>query len=658
MKPPVSSIKINMGKKSQQKSIIISDPQKMSKTTPRRSVKEPLKKLWIRIILVVAVLIMYGNSISYDFTIDDNIFYVHHSSVQKGLSGIDEMFKYGSLEKYNGMTGVQPYRPITLVSFAIQKQLFDNDPGKAHLVNIFLYCLLVLVLFNLLLKLLPGANPLICGIITLVFAVHPIHTEVVASVKSQDELLSGLFVLLALSYAVSLIKEDKYSWKFGILSVLFYTLALFSKEGAFAMILIFPLAFWLLLSQSIKRSLLYSLPYLGVAALFLLARNAVLSGQVQNYHNTVLENVLFNAKGLGQMTATKMEILFHYLRLGLVPWPLSWDYSYNQVPLVDWSSFTPWISVILYLAMFSFAVLKIKKLPVISFGIFFYLIMLAPTANLLFLNGSTLSERFLFLPSLGLILALVYGLGMLLKSNLDEYPVVKMNKLNPILGVIIAIFIILTIIRSNDWHNNLSIYRSGVENAPKSSRTNSALGNEYRKQAEKEADPMQRNIYLTDAIKYSKISLDILPSNRDALYNLGVTYGEMGDSTNAIAAYKNTLWYYPDHRSALNNLGTFYVGKNQFDSAYAYLKRCFDVDSTVPKSSQNLAIYYFKVGKYDQAIQFASNAIRLDKYTLISYDIMSQAYKALGNVNEAARYKALYGQMAADAPEAPKNGEN
>jgi hypothetical protein len=92
------------------------------KTTTSTQSKTISKGL-IRIVLIVVVLILYGNSINYDFTIDDNIFYTKHTSVQKGISGIGEIFTHGSLEKYNGMQGVQPYRPVTLTSFAIQKQL-------------------------------------------------------------------------------------------------------------------------------------------------------------------------------------------------------------------------------------------------------------------------------------------------------------------------------------------------------------------------------------------------------------------------------------------------------------------------------------------------------------------------------------------------------
>ena len=95
-----------MGKKSQQKKITKAAPQTQPKAAAQqRTVRKPAKTLWIRIILIASVLIMYGNSVNYDFTVDDNIFYLHHSSVQKGVSGIGEMFTHGSLE-------LEIYKPV------------------------------------------------------------------------------------------------------------------------------------------------------------------------------------------------------------------------------------------------------------------------------------------------------------------------------------------------------------------------------------------------------------------------------------------------------------------------------------------------------------------------------------------------------------------
>ena len=76
---------------------------------------------WIKALLVLFVFVLYGRTVNYEFTLDDDLFYLKHSSVQKGLGGFSEFFSYGSLNKFDGTEGIQPYRPITLLYFGIQK---------------------------------------------------------------------------------------------------------------------------------------------------------------------------------------------------------------------------------------------------------------------------------------------------------------------------------------------------------------------------------------------------------------------------------------------------------------------------------------------------------------------------------------------------------
>ena len=102
--------------------------------------------LLLKVFLVAAVFLLYGKTANYEFTLDDDLFYLKHSSVQKGLDGFSEFFSYGSLNKFDGTTGVQPYRPITLLYFGLQKQYFDNSTTAAHFFNVLLYALVVLVL--------------------------------------------------------------------------------------------------------------------------------------------------------------------------------------------------------------------------------------------------------------------------------------------------------------------------------------------------------------------------------------------------------------------------------------------------------------------------------------------------------------------------------
>lgn len=117
----------------------------------------------------------------------------------------------------------------------------------------------------------------------------------------------------------------------------------------------------------------------------------------------ILDNTLYAAKGWGEIYATRMEIMFHYLKLLFVPWPLSWDYSFSQLPVMNWSYALPWISLFAHLTLLVLAVLYFRKLPALSFFILFYFVTMAPTNNFFFNNGATIAERFLFTPSLAFV---------------------------------------------------------------------------------------------------------------------------------------------------------------------------------------------------------------------------------------------------------------
>ena len=166
-------------------------PVQQTKETIKSIAKE--NNIWFYLLFAVIILLIYGNTINYEFTLDDDLFFVKHKSVQKGFDGIGEIFSLGSLNQFDGTTGTQPYRPMTLLFFTFQRVYFDNSPTTAHLMNVLLYILVSFVLFKLLRRLFPEWHRIFAVLITILYIVHPIHTEVVSSVKSVDELLAALF---------------------------------------------------------------------------------------------------------------------------------------------------------------------------------------------------------------------------------------------------------------------------------------------------------------------------------------------------------------------------------------------------------------------------------------------------------------------------------
>jgi len=179
--------------------------------------------------------LLYSNTIKHDYVLDDNIVTRGNKFVEKGFGGIKDIFTHGYLYGFNGQND-QSYRPLVLTNFAIEKALFNNkldNPGAHHFFNVFWYGIASVMLFLFLLQLFRGESRWLALIITLLFVAHPIHTEVVANIKSRDEILSFFFLTASLYYLLKYARSSK-GLELG-LSLLCYCFCVLSKDSGLAM---------------------------------------------------------------------------------------------------------------------------------------------------------------------------------------------------------------------------------------------------------------------------------------------------------------------------------------------------------------------------------------------------------------------------------------
>jgi tetratricopeptide (TPR) repeat protein len=592
----------------------------------------------IRIFLAVLVLILYGQSINFEFTLDDDLFYLKHSSVQQGISGFQEFFSYGSLNKFDGTEGLQPYRPITLFVFAIQKTLFDNSPVMAHLMNVLLYILCIHILFSLIKKLFPTLNTYLICLVCILFATHPIHTEVVASVKSMDELLAAIFAFLSWKFLLPKDENTKLKPIDFAVGLFLFMLALLSKESAIAFLVIIPLANYMLMKKELKSTLYLFVSMAIVAGIFLLIRHQVLGSSTSAISDSQeLENVLNATKSFGENTATKAVILFYYIKLLFVPWPLNWDYSFNQIPVANWGSLMSWLGLIIYAGLFVFAILKFKKHPILSFSIFFFFITSSPTNNLFITNGATVGERFLFVPSFGFALGIVFLLNYLLNIDIQEFSGKFKNIFIGIFAILLIAFSGLTMARVGDWKNNLSLFEKGVENAPNSSRTQYSLATEYLNRGEQLTDTAERNELLRKSLFHFTKSLEIYPKNKLSHYNSSKCHAFLGDTISAMIHYRKAIELDKKYIMPYNNLGVIFHARNEFDSAQYYYEKVLEIAPNEKTPVKNLGDLFLMKGIFLNNNGFPDAAIASYK--------KSMTYQSTNNVlifnNMASIYSSL-----------------
>lgn len=185
--------------------------------------------------------VLFGQSINNDFNIDDDYVYENHELVQKGIEGIPEIFmsRYNTRdEQYFG------YRPLTIAIYAIEYQIFGNNPHTAHFFNILYYsicCSLLFYFLNLLLKDKYRDNYLwISFLISLIFATHAIHTEVVLSLKNREEIISLILGLASSIWALKYFTTKKLLWLLPAIAAL--ALSFLAKESSVVFVILIPLS--------------------------------------------------------------------------------------------------------------------------------------------------------------------------------------------------------------------------------------------------------------------------------------------------------------------------------------------------------------------------------------------------------------------------------
>lgn len=207
--------------------------------------------------------LLYLNSIPNQYNLDDELVTRNHPLTSRGISAIPDIFTSPYYKDDQGYS--YGYRPVALASFAIEHSLFGETPHMSHAINVLLYAILVVVLFFCLTQLLQGHNFVLPFVAAVLFACHPLHTEVVCSIKNRDEILALLFGLLALFAAIKHINKKQIG--FFVLSVVSFALAVFSKQSILSFAVLIPVALMLFKNAGLGECAKYSLLFGFISAL-------------------------------------------------------------------------------------------------------------------------------------------------------------------------------------------------------------------------------------------------------------------------------------------------------------------------------------------------------------------------------------------------------
>ena len=587
--------------------------------------------------------LIYANTFTHDYALDDAIVITDNQFTQKGMAGLNGIFSYDTFygffkeEGKSKLVAGGRYRPLSLATFALEISIFGASPLVSHLVNALLFALcsflVYFVLKEILQKVPEGA--VISLFTAFLFAAHPIHTEAVANIKGRDEILAFLGSIMALYWAFVAFKSKKSIWHLPGFICLF--LGLLSKESAITFLAIIPLSIYYFggKSVSLKNIALHTIPYIGATLLFLILRNAVLGsdfggGSFELMNNPYLkwQNGIYVPFNIAEKAATIAYTLGLYIWLLFFPFHLTHDYYPRHIPIITFDNFGAIISVVIYLTMIFYALKGLKSKSILSFGLSIYLINLSLVSNILFPIGTNMAERLLFAPSFGYTLIV----GFLL-SNIKSQPLK-----NTLAISIIALYAALTWLRNPVWKDNYTLFTTDAKNSAESAKVRNAAGGELLAQALK-VDSLTAFRYRNEAVGHLQKAVTIHPTYKNAWLLLGNAFYYLNNFDQAITSFKQALVIDPEYADASKNMGLAYrdggriAGESFGDlpKATAYLKQAVSLLPDDYEAHRLAGIAFGFNGNKLEAISYFQRAAQLKPDLSDAWFNLGTAYYQAGD---------------------------
>ena len=498
-----------------------------------------------RLIITALAILCYANTLTLHYALDDRMVILESKyTIKGGWESVKAIFSEDTFTGYFGsdhaIVAGGRYRPMSQLTYMIEFQLFGKDvkekignlddyynlhnaknedyfyktplPFVNHLMNLLYFILLCLLLYEVLDKIFPQHEgkkwfqslPFIAA---LLFAAHPIHTEVVANVKGRDEIFAMLGAVAALWCSLKYVDTRKWYWL--VISFLAFTFGIFSKEIAITFLAVLPLSIYYYKNEK-KRSADYFItliPLVLGSVFFIWARYKALGSMMQPDMTSNILNNPYVHSTRAQQIATVLITWGIYLKLLFLPHPLTHDYYPHQIAITDFSNPLVWLILVGCIALVGYAIWKLRKKTVPAFGILFFIITFSITSNLLFNVGTFMNERFVFMASAGFTLLVGWWIYLLSTASL---PILQKTAVG-VTALICLLFGIKTFTRNFTWMDDFTLFLTDVNTSENSIKCNISAGGSYLqlwKKNHKDSDKFKSYKYLEKALKLDDHALN------------------------------------------------------------------------------------------------------------------------------------------------------
>lgn len=510
------------------------------------------RKRWAILFLILSVFISYFNTLGNGYVSDDR-------DLPRDYQRQDYLTRIFS--------PAVSYRVPLLTHYL--DSLGGLAPWRSHLTNILLHAFAVLLVYYFLYQLLTARWAFFSS---LLFAVHPIHTDAVSWIVARSYILFSIFILISLLLYVRSTQGKAIRKSFYFFSLLNYLLAFESRwaEPVFfpILLIIYNLSF-----RSLREKWKTTLPYFFIAGIYPLLMLKVIQNRVVETSTGPTGQLELNNPLLHVPVA-----LFTYLKLFLAPLDLTFYHEdLGSGPLIYILSILTVITLIASLIYFY------RKNKILFFFLSLFLLSLIHTFSPLKIAWA-IAERYVYLGSIGLSVIFTYAFIYLTKNK----------RLKTTLFIIFINFLVLysarTITRNLDWKNEDSLWLATIKTSPTSSK---------------------------------------------ALNNIGDYYGRHGDPQKSFESFVKATQINPTYSDAWHNAGNVLLQNGKYEQSIPYFEKSVQFNPNLIEGYNNLAIAYSKLGNGEKAHELIEKSLATNPDAIKTYNALAQIEYESGDIEKS-----------------------
>lgn len=505
-------------------------------------------------------MIIYANSFSNSFVWDDEILIVQNGYI-KSFKYIPKIF---SVDIYRWTTQSNFYRPLFSLSLMLDYSLWKLNPLGYHLTNFILHLLNTFLIFYLINFLISNLKVSLLG--SLLYLVHPVHTQAVTYISGRADLLAGFFILgTVLFFALSAKIEGRHKNLFYFASISFFICGLLSKE----IVLVLPLILILYdyCFGNIFKNIKNHIVFFGLVLIYIILRSQLLP---------------FNPEGmLAQSFFIRLinipRVIIFYL--GILFFPLNLRIE-RSLPLSE--TFDSLVFLFSFLLMIILVwVFKNKGKRIYLFSCLWFFINLLPVSNIVLPLNAEIAEHWLYLPSIGFFIILALGVDkLLLKDSFVAGQRLSYKFKMTVLVAIITALGLLTVSRNFEWRNPIILFEATLKSSlrhkvnPKDTRVHFNLGHAY----------LSRGLYDKAILEFNEALKGLpFPKCRRVHYQLAFAYLGKSLYKEAEEELIKAIEADPNYISAYHLLGNLYKKTGDIDKANETWNKMLKIKPLYPR---------------------------------------------------------------------------